>query len=81
MARNYEISLYLYFLQENKRLQQIRRKKGVVLQKKAYCINGSYNEIGEEVRLDEVFVLGSCPLLTSWIFLGLSLVQLGGLTS
>ena len=58
MARNYVISHYFYFLQENKRLQQILRKKSVVLQgKKAYCINERYNEIGEEVRLDKVFIL------------------------
>ena len=46
----------------NKRLKQIRRKKSVVLQKRAYFIIGKYNEIEEEVRLDKVFVLGSCPL-------------------
>ena len=57
MARYYVISLYLYFLLENKRLQQIKRKKYVVLHKKAYCISGRYNEIEEEVRLDKVFVL------------------------
>ena len=34
MARNYVISHYIYFLQENKRLQQIVRKKSVVLQEK-----------------------------------------------
>ena len=32
------------------------------LKKKAYYISGRYNEIEEEVRLDKVFVLGSCPL-------------------
>ena len=39
------------------------RKKGVVLQKKSILHSGRYNEIREEVRLDKVFVLGSCPLL------------------
>ena len=34
MARNYVISNNIYFLQENKRLQQIRREKSVVLHKK-----------------------------------------------
>ena len=58
MARNYVISHYIYFLQENKRLQQIRREKSAVLQKKkAYCINERYNEIGEQVRLEKVFIL------------------------
>ena len=58
MARNYVISHYIYFLQENKRLQQIVREKSAVLQeKKAYCINERYNEIGEDVRLDKVFIL------------------------
>ena len=57
MARNYVISHYIYFLQENKRLQQIRREKSAVLQKKAYCINEKYNEIGEQVRLEKVFIL------------------------
>ena len=65
MARNYVISHYIYFLQENKRLQQMRREKSVVLPiKKAYWINVRYNEIGEVVRLDKVFFLGSCPLLS-----------------
>ena len=40
----------------------MRRKEGVFLKKKAYCSSGRYNEIGEEVRLDKVSVLGSCPL-------------------
>ena len=57
MARNYVISHYICFLQENKRLQQIRREKSAVLQKKAYCINEKYNEIGEQVRLEKVFIL------------------------
>ena len=39
------------------------RKKGVVLQKKSILHSGRYNEIMEEVRLNKVFVLGSCPLL------------------
>ena len=34
MASNYVISLYLYSLEGNKRLQQIGRKKGVVLPKR-----------------------------------------------
>ena len=59
MARNDVISHYIYFTQEKKRLQQMVRGKSVVVQekKKAYCINGRYNEIGEEVRLDKVFIV------------------------
>ena len=41
----------------------MRRKKGVVLQKKkAHYSSGRYDEIGEEVRLDKASVLGSRPL-------------------
>ena len=29
---------------------------------KACCISGRYNDTGKEVRLNKVFVLGSCPL-------------------
>ena len=44
-------------------MQQIKRKKYVVVHKIAYYISGRYNEIEEEVRLDKIFVLGSCPKL------------------
>ena len=40
----------------------MRRKEGVVLQKKAHYSSGRYDEIGEEVRLDKASVLGSRPL-------------------
>ena len=59
MARNYVIPHYIYFLQENKRLQQIVRGKSVVVQEKnrIALMELRYNEIGEEVRLDKVFIL------------------------
>ena len=44
MASNYVISLYLYSLEGNKGLEQIGRKKGVVLPKKA-GISDRYNRI------------------------------------
>ena len=41
----------------------MRRKEGVVLQKKkAHYSSGRYDEIGEKVRLDKASVLESCPL-------------------
>ena len=49
MARNYVIPHYIYFLQENKRLQQIVRGKSVVVQEKnrIALMELRYNGIGE----------------------------------
>ena len=82
MASNYVISLYLYSLEGNKRLQQIGRKKGVVLQKRHNALmtgkmkyRKKFDSIGS-LSWDHV-LYQSAPS----IFLRLSLVQLRVFTS
>ena len=82
MASNYVISLYLYSLEGNKRLQQIGRKKGVVLPKRHNAlITGT---IEYRKKFDSIGSLSWDHVLyqaAPSIFLRLSLVQLRGFTS
>ena len=83
MARNYVISHHIYFLQENKRLQQIRREKSVVLQKKKrIALMEDTMKWGS--KLDSIRSLSCDHVLyqaTPWIFLGFFLVQMRGFIS
>ena len=82
MASNYEISLYLYSLEGNKGLQQIGRKKGVVLQKRHNALVTGTIEYRK--KFDSIGSLSWDHVIyqaTPWIFLRLFLRQLHDFTS